>query len=89
MWTVLPRLSPRAMGNLTFVAACNAVIHAVEIVPFDLPEDDAETPVRGRYNGTITIRGRGRGNRLGTRAEVDFLNFAECCASLSGDYLEV
>ena len=76
-------------GNLTFIAACNAVIHAVEIVPFDLPEDDAKTAVSGRYNGTITIRGRGRGNRLGTRAEVDFLSFAECCALLSGDYLQV
>lgn len=75
--------------NLTFVAACNAVIHAVEIVPFDLPETDAEPLVRGRYNGTITIRGRGRGNRLVTRAEVDFQSFAECCASLSGDYVEV
>ena len=76
-------------GNLTFIAACNAVIHAVEILPYEPPKDDAEIPARGRYsyNGTITIRGRGRGNRLGTRAVVDFPRFAECCASLSGDYL--
>ncbi len=83
---------PRAAWkNLTFVAACNAIIHAVEILPFEPPEDDADIPARGRYsyNGTITIRGRGRGNRLGTRAVVDFPRFAECCVLLSDDYLKV
>ena len=76
-----------AWGNLTFVAACSSVIHAVELLPFDLPEDDDRAPARRRYTGTITIRGRGRRNRLGTRAVVDFPRFAECCVSLSDDYL--
>lgn len=77
--------------DLTFVAACSAIIHAVEILPFEPPEDDAEIPARGRYsyNGTITVRGRGRGNRLSTRAVVNFPQFAECCALLSDDYLKV
>ena len=81
---------PRAAWmDLTFRTACNAVIHAVEIVPYDLPEDEVDPRDRARYTGTITIRGRGHGKRVSTRAVMNFQQFAEYCTLLSADFLRV
>ena len=78
-----------AWRDLTFRTACNAVIHAVEIIPYDLPEDEVDQRDRARYTGTITIRGRGRRKRMSTRAVVDFRQFAEYCTVLAEDFLRV
>lgn len=75
-----------AWKDLTFRGACNTVIHAVEIIPYDL--EDVGEASRACYDGKITVRGRGRRNGANTRARMDFEKFAECCLRLSNDFLQ-
>lgn len=81
-----PDLRRETREDLTFRDACNKIIHAVEIIPYDFGGDEANIPDRARYNGTITVRGRWR--KKSTRAVVDFQQFAEHCASLSSEFLK-
>ena len=81
-----PDLRRAASQDLTFRDACNKIIHAVEIVPYRLGGDPATIPARARYDGTITIRGRWRGNN--THTHVDFRQFAEYCTELSSRFLK-
>ena len=73
--------------DLSFRGACNAVIHAVEIIPYD-PDEVEEGARRACYDGRITIRGRGRGKGVDTRIVMEFQKFAECCIRVSGDFLK-
>ena len=75
--------------NLNFRGACNTIIHAVEIIPYGIPEDEEDPPRRKFYDGTITIRGaKKRGGRFNTRAEMEVRQFAECCILLADGFLE-
>lgn len=58
-------------SDLSFRHACNAVIHAVEIIPYD-PDDIEEGESRACYNGRIAIRGRGRRKGADFRAVMEF-----------------
>lgn len=74
---------------LSFRRACSTVIHAVEIVPYEVTEDEEEQQRRERYSGTVTVRGKkSRSSKYNTRAEVDFQLFAECCILLTDSFLE-
>lgn len=81
-----PDLRRDASRDLTFRDACNKIIHAVEITPYDLGDDPGTIPERARYDGKITIRGRREGKI--TRAVVDFRRFAEYCTVLSSEFLK-
>ena len=79
--------------DLTFRQACNAIIHAVEILSYD--PDDEETTTEGAwkadyYKGTIIIRGKqGAGRRQkSTRALLNCEKFAEYCIFLSEEFTE-
>lgn len=72
--------------ELEFRSACNAVIHAVDIISYDVDAVKERTP-RACYDGKITIRGRGRGKSRNTRAVMEFEKFAECCIRVSGNFL--
>ena len=76
-WDIFPAPDGDAGATpLRFRQACNIVIHAVEIIPYD--------PDFGYHRGTITIRGRRRGrSRLANRAMLDFDRFAKHCILLS------
>ena len=80
-----PDLRDEASKDLTFRDACNKIIHAVEITPYDLGDDPATIRDRARYDGEIRIRGRWGGRS--TRAVVDFRRFAEYCTVLSSEFL--
>ena len=76
-------------SDLNFRRACNTIIHAVEIIPYDVNYTEEDPPQRVRYNGTVTIRGRRhRSSKYNTRAEMDFQQFAECCTLLASSFLE-
>ena len=60
---------------LRFRQACNIIIHAVEIIPYD---QDC-----GYHRGTITIRGSRRRGKGRNRARLDFDTFATHCIQLS------
>lgn len=81
-----PDLRREASQDLTFRDACNKIIHAVEITPYDLGDDPGTIRDRARYDGEIRIRGRWRGQS--TRTVVDFRQFAECCTVLSSEFLK-
>ena len=79
--------------GLTFRRACNAIIHAVEILSYD--PDDEESTKEGAwkadyYKGTIIIRGKqGTGRRQkSTRALLNCEKFAEYCIFLSEEFTE-
>ena len=79
--------------GLTFRQACNAIIHAVEILSYD--PDDEESTKEGAwkadyYKGTIIIRGKqGTGRRQkSTRALLNCEKFAEYCILLSEEFTE-
>ena len=82
-----PDLRDPASEDLTFRDACNKIVHAVEIIPYDLGDNETTIPDRASYNGTITIRGRGRRKGVSTHAVVDFGLFAEYCTLLSEGFL--
>lgn len=79
--------------NLTFRTACNAIIHAVEILSYD-PDDEEGIPEgtwkADYYKGTITVRGRrrARGRQQATRALLDCEKFVEYCIFLSEEFIE-
>ena len=66
--------------ELGFRKACNIIIHAVEILPYDNPD-------LGYFTGNIVIRGRrqGRPSRI-NRANLDFQKFGECCIELIREF---
>ena len=72
-------------SDLSFRHACNTVIHAVEIIPYD-PDDIEEGESRACYNGRIAIRGKGRGKGADIRAVIEFEKFAECCVQVSSAF---
>ena len=79
--------------SLTFRKACNAIIHAVEILSYD--PDDEESTKEGTwkadyYKGTIIIRGKqGTGRKQkSTRALLNCEKFAEYCIFLSAEFTE-
>ena len=79
--------------DLTFRTACNAIIHAVEILSYD--PDDEESSLEGTwkadyYQGTITVRGkrRLRSRQQATRALLDCEKFVEYCILLSEEFIE-
>ena len=80
-------------NNLTFRTACNAIIHAVEILSYD-PDDGEGTPEgtwkADYYKGTITVRGRrqARSRQRATRALLDCEKFVEYCILLSEEFIE-
>lgn len=75
--------------ELEFRNACNAVIHAVEIISYDV-DAVGEEAARACFDGKITIRGRKRkhGKSRNTRAVVEFEKFAECCIRVSDNFLK-
>ena len=75
--------------DLTFRRACDTIIHAVEIIPYEVSETQEDQGQRECYRGKITIRGRRkRSGRNVTRAEIHFQKFAECCTLLAGGFLK-
>ena len=62
--------------DLVFRKACNIIIHAVEILPYD-------DPGLGYYTGKIIVRGKRQGatHKL-NRAILDFQKYSECCIEL-------
>jgi len=74
-WANLPS---RKKEMLTFRRACNAVIHAREILPFEAPwspDEDAEANIKRVYTDRLTIRSVNRGRN--TRAHLDIIKFVE------------
>ena len=73
---------------LTLRKGCDKVIHASEIVPYDIPEgeDPAETelaPETRYYAGRITLRTKASARHPASRAELEFETFAEHCFRLT------
>ena len=68
-------------SELTFRQACNAVIHAKEILPYRAPLQDANKRVKRVYTDRITVRGVHR--RKTTRAQVDIIRFVRIAYELS------
>ncbi|MYE13573.1 MAG: hypothetical protein F4X99_18345 [Gammaproteobacteria bacterium] len=85
LWTRYPADDPEV---LTLRKACDKVIHAIEIVPYDIPEGDdpagTEVPPTTRYYaGRITLRTRASTRHPASRAELQFETFAEHCFRLT------
>jgi len=72
-WSDFPN---RAKEPLTFRRACNSVIHAKEILPYEAPWHRAPKPSAKRvYIDRMTIRSVNRGRN--TRAHLDIIKFVE------------
>lgn len=76
--------------RLIFRQACNSIIHAEEIIAYDMVNDSTDSsPKKGFYAGTITIRGKRNNYKCGkrytskTRAELDGVEFAKYCIVLT------
>jgi len=73
-----PDFPNRKKEALTFRRACNAVIHAREILPFEAPWsplEDTEANIKRVYTDCMTIRSINRGKI--TRAHLDIMRFVE------------
>lgn len=85
LWTRYPTGDPEV---LTLRKACDKVIHASEIVPYDIPTGDdpvgTEVPLKTRYSaGRIALRTKASGRYPASRAELEFETFAEHCFRLT------
>ena len=67
---------------LNFRQACNAIIHAEEILPYKAPEAESTESVNQihTYNDRITVRGEHRGKA--TRAQADIIQFVQIAHAL-------
>lgn len=71
-------ISSRKKEPLTFRRACNAVIHAKEILPYEAPwspHGGSETNIKRIYADRMTIRSVNRGRN--TRAHLDIIRFVQ------------
>jgi len=70
-----PDFPNRKKEALTFRRACNAVIHAREILPYEAPWWDPDVNIKRVYVDRMTIRSINRGRS--TRAHLDIMRFVE------------
>jgi len=84
-----PDLPSRKSEPLTFRRACNAVIHAREILPFEAswsPDEDAEANIKRVYADRLTVRSGNRGRN--TRAHLDIIQFVEIANAIIDSFSE-
>jgi len=82
-WSDFPN---RAKEPLTFRRACNSVIHAREILPFEAPWQDSKEKVKRVYTDRMTIRSVNRGRN--TRAHLDIIRFVEIANAVIDSFPE-
>ena len=85
-WSDLPS---RKNEPLTFRRACNAVIHAREILPYEAPwllHEDTEANIKRVYTDRMTIRSVNRGRN--TRAHLDIIRFVEIANAVIDSFPE-
>lgn len=83
-WADFPN---RKKEPLTFRRACNAVIHAREILPYEAPWHRAPKPSAKRvYTDRLTIRSINRGRN--TRAHLDIIKFVEIANAVIDSFPE-